>query len=144
MRALPRPLARLLGRGASDVDGRRGLGVRGEREAARLLRRKGHRVLARNVRAPGGEVDLITLAPDRRTVVFVEVKARETREGRAGLDPEAGVTPAKGARLVRLAQMIAAREGWRDRPLRIDVVAIECLPGGEPVVRHYEDAVRPG
>ncbi len=49
-------------------------GSRGERLAARLLKQKGYRILARNCRSRWGELDLI--ARDGDTIVFVEVKTR--------------------------------------------------------------------
>ena len=49
-------------------------GRAGEDAAAALLEAHGYRIVARNVRLPGGEVDII--ARDGDTVVFVEVKAR--------------------------------------------------------------------
>jgi len=61
--------------GRSDPAGHR-TGRRGERLAARRLRRTGHRLLDRNVVLGGHEVDLLVLAPDRRTIVLVEVKTR--------------------------------------------------------------------
>src|SRR5947209_6203352 len=51
------------------------LGDRGERAAARYLRRQGLRVLVRGYRTRCGEIDLI--ARDGDTLVFVEVKARQ-------------------------------------------------------------------
>lgn len=51
------------------------LGRSGERLAARRLRQAGYRVLARNYRAAGGELDLV--AADSRTLLFVEVKTRQ-------------------------------------------------------------------
>jgi putative endonuclease len=51
-------------------------GRAGEDAAAALLEAHGYRVVARNVRLPGGEIDII--ARDGDTVVFVEVKARAT------------------------------------------------------------------
>jgi putative endonuclease len=54
------------------------LGVRGEKLAARYLRRQGFKILCRNFRGrEGGEIDLV--CRDRDTLVFVEVKTR-TRE----------------------------------------------------------------
>ena len=54
------------------------LGTRGERLAARHLRRRGFKILYRNFRGrQGGEIDLI--CRDGDTLVFVEVKTR-TRE----------------------------------------------------------------
>ncbi len=49
-------------------------GRAGEDAAAALLEAHGYRIVARNVRVPGGEIDII--ARDGDTVVFVEVKAR--------------------------------------------------------------------
>jgi len=49
-------------------------GRAGEDAAAALLEAHGYRIVGRNVRLPGGEVDII--ARDGETVVFVEVKAR--------------------------------------------------------------------
>lgn len=61
----------------------RRLGRRGERVAARVLRRRGYRILARNVRTPAGEVDL--LAEEGGQTVLVEVKS-----GRLASDPGGG------------------------------------------------------
>ena len=55
---------------------RREFGQRGERTAERVLRRAGLTILARNWRAAGGELDLAAL--EGETLVFVEVKARES------------------------------------------------------------------
>src|SRR5437870_4720195 len=54
---------------------RRWFGGRAERAAAKFLRRKGYRVLARNVVLPPGELDMVAL--DGRTIVFVEVRSTE-------------------------------------------------------------------
>ncbi len=54
------------------------LGARGEKLAARYLRRHGFKILYRNFRGrQGGEIDLV--CRERDTLVFVEVKTR-TRE----------------------------------------------------------------
>lgn len=50
------------------------VGQAGERVAARYLRRRGLRQVARNVRLGHGEIDLI--AWEGQTLVFVEVKSR--------------------------------------------------------------------
>jgi putative endonuclease len=48
----------------------------GEDRASSFLASCGYRVLARNVRVPGGEIDAICL--DGSTLVMVEVKRRDT------------------------------------------------------------------
>lgn len=121
----------------------RALGRSGERAAARKLRKAGYRVLRRNVQASMGEMDLVCLAPDGRTIVFVEVKTRRISEaGRSsGFAPEVAIDPGKRRRLVALSQSLARRWGWTDRPLRIDAVAVEWPARGKPRVRHLENAV---
>lgn len=92
------------------------LGDRGERLAARHLRRSGMRVITRGYRTPQGEIDLI--ARDGDTLVFVEVKTR--RQGQ----PAEAVTPEKQRRLTLAAVRFLRRHRLLDVPARFDVVAI--------------------
>jgi len=119
------------------------LGRAGERVAARTLRKAGYRVLRRNVRSAMGEVDLVCLAPDRRTIVFVEVKTRRVAEtgGREGFPPEVAIDPRKRRKLIALSQSLAWWWGFADRPLRIDAVAVHWPSRGKPHVRHLPNAV---
>jgi putative endonuclease len=139
-------LARLgVPRGIDPSDDR-ALGRAGERAAARFLRRAGFRVIGRNVRMAVGEADLVCIDPDRRTIVVVEVKTRLRGSNRSVLGevvpPEASVHSAKRRKLQSVARAIIAANSWRDRPCRIDVVAVEWpADGGKPVVRHTPGAV---
>lgn len=119
------------------------VGRLGERAAARHLKRRRYTVLERNTRTGKGELDLICLAPDRRTVVVVEVKARSLGPGSRedGFLPELHITPAKRAKLRSLTQSVRQRRGWLDKPIRIDVIAVDLAEGRKPTVRHYENAV---
>jgi len=56
------------------VSARAALGRAGEDAAVALLEAHGYRIVGRNVRLPGGEIDVIAREGD--TVVFVEVKTR--------------------------------------------------------------------
>ena len=115
---------------------------RGEREAERFLKRRGCRLLGRNVRTPIGEIDLLFEDPDRRTVIIVEVKARVT--GIDGADarlPERAITRAKGQKLANLAASVCKMDRFKDRPVRIDIVAVEFAPKGRTEVRHYRSAI---
>jgi putative endonuclease len=126
------------------------LGRRGERAATRFLKAQGYRVLSRNLRLGVGEIDLLAEAPDARTIVVVEVKARVAGP-RAGADdgprlPERAITAAKGRKLAQLARAVKARRGVASRPVRIDVVAVEFPSGGagrgvRPEIRHYPNAI---
>jgi putative endonuclease len=112
------------------------LGTLGEEVAARHLEALGMEVLDRNWRcadgALRGELDIV--ARDGPTVVFVEVKARR---GRSLGGPLASITPAKVARLRRLAGAWLARSGERASGARLDAVAV-CwpAPGAAPEVEH--------
>jgi putative endonuclease len=62
----------------------RRLARRGEKLAARHLRRRGCRILCRNVRLGYGEIDLVVL--DGSTLVFVEVKSQSEKSWSDGLE----------------------------------------------------------
>jgi putative endonuclease len=119
--------------------GRREAGRIGERLAARHLRRSGYRVIARNVRALGGEADLVALAPDGRTLGVVEVKAR--RGSGAALPPEVAITPKKRRVLRRVAEGLGRRPEHAGRGVRIDVITV-VLDGTRAIeLRHHQGAV---
>jgi putative endonuclease len=109
------------------------LGDRGERAAARFLRRRGLRVLLRGYRTPSGEIDLI--ARDGETLVFVEVKAR-----RQGVPAEA-VTTEKQLRITLAALQFLRKHGLLDVRSRFDIVAIVWPDErGEPQIEHIPNA----
>ena len=89
----------------------------GETAAAWWLRLKGWRVLARRVRTPVGEVDLVVRRPG--LVAFVEVKARATA---AELD--FAIDHRRLARVAAAAELLAPRFCEAGDDLRIDVVLI--------------------
>jgi putative endonuclease len=105
------------------------LGRLGEQIAERHLKRRGYRILERNFRASGVEIDLVAM--DGETLVFVEVKTRRT--ARAG-KPEEAVIPYKQRHLRRAGEIYALRHRAHDCPMRFDVVAILEDSGG----RHLE------
>ncbi len=114
----------------------RPLDVRGEDAAARHLRRRGCQILGRRLRTVLGEIDLVAL--DGRTVVFVEVKTRES--AKAG-DPAEAVDLAKQRRLTRLAVAYLKRHGLLDSPARFDVVAVTWPQGSRrPAIEHIKSA----
>jgi len=111
------------------------VGTRGEFLAERHLRRQGYRILGRNLVTPVGEVDLLAELAEPATIVLVEVKTR--REGDRSLPGEASVGAAKRRRLARIAEHLVRANGWEDRLVRIDVIAID-LPSarGRAGLRH--------
>jgi putative endonuclease len=100
-----------------------GFGRRGERAARRALVKAGYRILGRNVRTPGGEVDLVAL--EGETLVLVEVKATAS----VGFDPADRVDRAKRRRLCAARAWLAKRRGFTGRPFRFDVAAVRSEGG---------------
>jgi putative endonuclease len=98
------------------------IGDAGEDAALSYLSERGLKLVERNFRCKGGEIDLIM--QDRDVLVFVEVRARaNTTHGGAA----ASITARKQARLILAAQVFL--QGRREPPpCRFDVVAID---GGE-------------
>jgi len=105
-------------------DHRRTLGAQGEALAAAHLARQGYRIVGRNVRADGVELDLI--ATRRSLCVFVEVKTRGSRR--------------KRARLVRGAAAWMREHRIRAASVRFDVIAVERSASGSWTLRHLPGA----
>jgi putative endonuclease len=118
---------------------RNSFGQRGERAAERYLKRKGYIIVGRGVRNTFGELDLI--AVDKRTLVFVEVKARRTFESE---NPAEAVTPEKQRRLTRAALSYLKRNHLLENAARFDVIAINWPKRQRrPTIRHYTNAFEP-
>ena len=121
-------------------ESRRALGAFGERLAAAHLEAKGYRILERNYRRREGEIDIV--AARGGCLVFVEVRTR--RGGEQGSAVES-VSPAKGARLVALAEAYCQERPELPPDRRIDVVAVELSPAGRLLsIQHIENAVGEG
>ena len=106
------------------------LGQRGERLAARLLKSKGYRIAATNVRFPVGEIDVI--AWEGEMLCFIEVRvASSDRWGGAA----ASIGVRKQQRMIRAAHWYLTRFGATPPRTRFDVVAIDWQPRTLPVVQ---------
>jgi len=101
------------------VDDRAAVGARGERLALRYLRRRGYRLVARNVRCPEGELDLVV----RRGATLVVVEVRTVTQGFLG-SPLDSVTAAKRARVAKATRRFLARHRPPHGRLRFDLVGI--------------------
>ena len=113
------------------------MGQRGEAAAARFLRRRGYKIVARGHRLWPGELDLVAVDRDR-TIVFVEVKTRQSQD--AG-HPSEAVTPAKQRRLTRLAVTFLKRHGLLEYPARFDVIAVTWPEARRsPTIEHITNA----
>ncbi len=115
----------------------------GEDIATRFLRKKGYRILERNVLRKWGEIDIV--AEKEGVIRFVEVKSqsaildgsREMREYR----PEEMAHTAKLKKVARSASLYMEEKG-DDRECQIDVVAV-LLDHGKRIAscRHYEQVL---
>ena len=108
----------------------RAIGTAAERRAERHYRVRAYRILARNARAGGNEIDLIVRRGNR--LVFCEVKAKR---GEQFGDPLEMVTPEKQRRIRRAAEIwLAARPALHRLEVSFDVVAVR--PDGVQLVRN--------
>lgn len=114
------------------------LGRRGEDIAQRYLQRAGIVIVARNYRmATGrGEVDLIGWEND--TLVFVEVKSRQTDEYGA---PDRAIGREKKASLLRAAREYVRHAEVPWEKVRFDTVNV--VFGRPPSVTHFRDVFGP-
>ncbi|MDO8794240.1 MAG: YraN family protein [Vicinamibacterales bacterium] len=110
------------------------LGKTGEDLACCELERCGYAIIARRHRYRGGELDII--ARDGPTLVFVEVKARDSR---AFGDAAEADTWQKQQRIVRLASEYVMRHHLNDSPCRFDVVSIQ-FDNGRPLIEVFQNA----
>ena len=109
------------------------LGEKGEGLACKFLKKKGYRIISRNVKTSIGEIDIIAI--DKDTLVFVEVKTRESLQyGR----PFESVTPFKRRKIANVALLYLKK--LREAPeCRFDIVSIYHKKGN-PVIELIKDA----
>ena len=109
-------------------------GQQAQKLAEKFLKKKGLRILARNINTGPAEIDLV--ARHRREVVFIEVRSRWSE---SDVRPEETVNRTKQQRLIRGAQAFLKSRRWEDRPVRFDVVAIDAFLD-PPAIRYIPDA----
>lgn len=97
-------------------------GKRGEDFATDFLRKKGFKIVERNVRTPFGEIDIV--CRDGKTTVLVEVKYRAST---AFGEPEEVVLGKKLERMRRAAEWYVTQYKLRGA-YRLDVVGITGTP----------------
>lgn len=109
-------------------------GIAAETLCVWLLRLKGYRILARDLRTPVGEIDIV--ARRGRTLVAVEVKRRGRME-----DAAEAIGRDQRRRILRALGWFAQRQPDGDRlSLRFDAMLLD----GGLLPRHIRDAWRDG
>jgi putative endonuclease len=109
------------------------LGQKGEGLAANFLRRKGYKIIAQNYKTSIGEIDII--ARDRETLVFIEVKTRESLQYG---QPFEAVNRHKKRKIANVATLYLKRLA-EIPPCRFDVVSI-YYEYGRPECELIQDA----
>lgn len=118
------------------------LGNFGEDLAVSFLKKKGYKIIDRNVRfGKLGEIDIICNSPKnifgkkRPDIIFVEVRSKSTKFFGT---PEESITPKKAQRLAQLAYMYLNTKKWHHLSFAIDGVFVEQKGEGYEI-RHLED-----
>jgi putative endonuclease len=110
------------------------IGAWGEQAAADYLLQHGYEVIARNVRTPYGEIDIVAKHGD--VYILVEVKTRTS--DKMGL-PEEAITARKREHMLATAEHYASEneiDHWQ-----IDVISVEGKPGQNPLITFFENAI---
>jgi len=116
----------------------RAVGSLGEFVAARLLSRKGYRIIGKNVKTFVGELDIV--ARKKNIIVFAEVK---TRRSLVFGEPYLSVTAKKKQKLIQCAHSYLGLNNITNTPWRIDIISVELdgLKGYVKKIEHFEDAI---
>jgi putative endonuclease len=110
-------------------------GAEAEDAACAFLEARGARIVERNFRARGGEIDLVAREGD--VLVFAEVRFREGEEFGT---PEESVGLAKRRKIAAVAKEYIRRIPWNSwKEARFDVIAVVGT-GTDAVIRHYAGA----
>jgi putative endonuclease len=104
---------------AVPADSRRRIGARAENAAVRYLKRRGYRILERNLSTRLGEIDIV--ATDGDWLVVVEVRSR--RED-SPVSPRETLTRQKRRKLRALTEQLRKRHRLVDKPVRVDLVEV--------------------
>ena len=122
---------------SSSMDPRHRLGQRGERLAAKFLRRNRYRILYRNFRPKhGGEVDLVCRDRDDDSLAFIEVKTRSSDELARPAD---AVTREKEELICRGARAWLRMLDRPEVPFRFDILEVVIDANG-PRFNHIKSA----
>ncbi len=96
------------------------IGNRGEDIACEYLTKNGYRIVGRNFRVQGGELDIIARHNDE--LIFFEVK---TRGPRAFGYPEEAVTIHKMKRITRAIKYYLCKTPIKNTYIRFDIISVE-------------------
>lgn len=117
------------------VNLRKILGDKGEKQAARYLKKKGYKVIATNYRCKYGEIDLIARHAD--IIIFIEVKTRTSTDFG---DPAAAVDYRKQQQISKVAHHYLITHHNDDVDARFDVISILSPRAQKTEIDHISNA----
>ncbi len=117
--------------------GNKGTGELGEDVAVHFMIEHGYRIVERNYRCKGGEVDIIARDPVDKSLVFIEVKARR---GLSYGVPQLAVTPFKQRQISKATLTWLSKNSLHDTNARFDVIAILLVTNGQHKIEHIVNA----
>ena len=117
--------------------GNKGTGELGEEVATNFMITGGYRIIERNFRCKGGEIDIIARDPGDKSLVFIEVKARR---GLSYGVPQLAVTPFKQRQISKAALTWLSKNRLHDTNARFDVIAILLSADGSHNIEHIVNA----
>jgi putative endonuclease len=99
------------------------IGRFGERAAARFLQKNGYRISATNYHASHYEIDIV--AEDQNSIVFVEVKTRESKNAAIYGAAAESVTYSKRSRTLSASRSYLYENGNpENKEIRFDVIEV--------------------
>ena len=115
------------------------IGQQGEDLACGYLEAKGYQIWDRNYRVEKAEIDIIAF--NGTELHFVEVKTRSNTSLNA---PEESITKKKKDDLAKAGSFYLFERQLLNFPAVFDVIAIGMDNPEHPMIKHIEDAFRPG
>ncbi len=111
-------------------------GKKGEDVAVEYLTRKGYRIVSRNFRWRGGEIDII--ARKKGILVFVEVRSFSTSA--MEINPVETIGPYKIQKLIKTAEFfVETHPEFQNHDLRFDAIGVK-FNGKDVKIDHVENA----
>lgn len=114
-------------------------GTHGESAAVRYLVRSGYIIRECDWRIGRNDIDIIAESPDRREMVFFEVKSRRELDA---AEPANAITKRK-MRSIATCAAEYVRLNNLHHELRFDILSLVEYPEGEPDIEHLVDAFNP-
>ncbi len=115
------------------------LGKWGEDEAVSFLERQGYEVLERDWKMGKRDLDIIAVTENRDTLVFVEVKTRQSDDLQ---EPEEAVDKMKMRNLAVAANAYVKLHDVQQE-IRFDIVSVVGRKSHVEQIEHIEDAFNP-